>query len=196
MARRRVVGSTSLLTTVAICLGLALTAPPARAEFGAIAVGTSLPTTLGDNYLTYARLAGVSAQIWWSNEKLLGNHFEMVLTGVYQPFAIRGMETTVLRQLGLFTNIEWREKSEGFVLSPFMSVGPGFMYSWLSFPQDGMIGGVVGNSGGSFAMQIRVGASMKLFDPISLELETPFTVVFNRNSLLTWAASLSLRMPI
>jgi hypothetical protein len=154
----------------------------------AVSLGVTYPTLLGTDYSDLDRSLGFQAD-GWMDAPYLGRSFQLHLSGVYEPFKVKNQNMISVNTAGLFAGVRYIGEHFGTSLSPFLAADIGAVYSWMGF--SGVA--AVPNSSVGFAHQITPGFDLPIWSDFGLVGQFPLKVIYFKDILLMWDASLSIR---
>lgn len=166
-----------------------------KGSLDSISLGFDVPTPMGNAYDTLSRAVGLDASIEYS---LPGwdpsNH--LVASVFYDSFGVNGLNnlniSSNVNLFGFFGAFKTAGSGALWGTSPFLSLGIGGVYDWMTFNPSNA--GTASNTAIGFATEVTPGLDVPVWGNLSAELSFPWmSAFFKGNTLVVWSGDFSLR---
>ena len=160
--------------------------------FDSVALGFDVPTPMGTAYDTLSRSVGIDASFeynmagWSANDRLEGS----VFYNSYGVTDVVGLSANT-NVIGFFAAFRTQGTGGIFGVSPFISLGIGGVYDWLTFSANNSAG--VSNNSVAFATRVTPGVEIPVWRMLSAEVSFPWMTAFYKNTFVTWSGDFSVR---
>lgn len=178
---------------VPLAIGLALaSAHSVHAELAAVEAGLQYPNLSGADGQRFSQKLGFSVAAHLG-QLSMAPQTSVFLAGQYQPFGVAGSADTRMQSFTGLAGIRTWGSGALFGIRPFVSLGLGMSFAWLTVPDSPTN---FQHAGGYFVAQPALGFDVPITSGITACLQMPVTVMVSRPALVFWSEALSVRISL